>query len=191
MKRVTRLPNDAFSGLDMYGTLAFNNNDLRTIPLHAFRGIQGDINLVDLTNCNLTVFPREALSVFTRLAKLRLTSNQITEIPDGSFRQFPLQELQLGNNPLRNVNREGLLSGLESSLVLLNLKNLNITTFPIALLWNLTRLGYVVLSRNRIESLPADMLEEFRTDSRLSLILSANRMHNVSRHFLRRTTISL
>ena len=192
MQRVTRrLPNDVFSGLNMRGSLSFNNSDLRIIPRHAFRGMQGRINSVYLTNCNLTVFPGEALSVFTRLTLLKLASNQITDIPDGSFRQFPLRELHLGNNPLRNVNREGLLSGLESSLVSLSLKNLDITTFPIALLWNLTRLGYVQLNRNRIESLPDDMLQDFRTASQLSLILSDNRIHNVSEHFLRGTNISL
>ena len=172
--------------------MILSNNNLGTIPLHAFRGIQGRIIRLDLANCSLTVFPRDALSVFTELMTLRLTENQITEIPDGSFRQFPhLRELYLGDNPLRNVNRERLLSGLKSTLRVLYLQYLNITTFPTALLKNLRRLGYVALDNNHIEVLPANMLEGFRTRLQLSLMLSGNRIYNVSRDFLQRTNIKI
>ena len=192
LQGLTYLPSDAFSGLDLHSSLDFYNNDLRTIHSHAFRGIQSGITTLDFKNCNLTEFPGEALSSFTNLRTLRLTSNQITHIPDGSFRPFSqLRELYLENNPLGNINREELLSGLESSLHTLNLQNLNITSFPSALLRNLSGLAFVALNNNLIETLPANMLEGFRTTFQLSLVLSHNRIYNVSPYFLRGTNITL
>ena len=192
LQGLTYLPNDAFSGLDMYGSLKLHNSNLGTIPPHAFRGIQSRIVSIDLIDCNLTEFPGEALSGFTNLTTLRLTSNQITDIPDGSFRPFPqLRELYLENNPLGNLNREGLLSGLVSTLHTLSLQYLNITSFPSALLRNLSGLAFVALNNNGIESLPANMLEGFRTTSQLWLVLSNNRIYNVSPYFLRGTNITL
>ena len=147
--------------------------------------------MLSLSANNLTVFPRDALSYFTDLRYLSIQRNRFTEIPDGTFNLFPLSMLYIGYNPIRNLNREGVLSGLESSLQTLDLMNLTLTTFPIALLKNLTKLNYVQLHRNLIETLPDNMLEDFQTTQQLSILLNKNRIYDVSKHFLRGSNIKM
>ena len=196
LKGVTHLPNDAFAGLD-FVSLPFSSflelvhNNLGIIPPHAFRGMHSPPIMLDLSANNLTVFPGEALSYFTDLRYLSIQRNNFTEIPDGAFNQFPIFTLYIGNNPIRNLNREGVLSGLESSLKILDLMNLNLMTFPIALLKNLRKLNYVRLHNNLIETLPANMLEDFKTTQQLSILLNKNRIYDVSRHFLRGSNIKM
>ena len=196
LKGVTHLTNDAFAGLDFVppsyiAFLRLIHNNLGIIPRHAFRGMNSTPSMLELLDNNLTVFPREALSYFTDLTYLGIRDNMFTEIPDGAFNQFPLSTLYIGHNPIRNVNREGLLSGLESSLQILDLINLNLTTFPIALLKNLRKLNYVLLHRNLIETLPANMLEDFQTTQQLSILLKSNRIYNVSTDFLQGMNIKM
>ena len=55
----------------------------------------------------------------------------------GTFREFPgLSYLLFDRNTVRDLNRAELLSGVESSLILISLKDMGWTTFPSKLIRN-------------------------------------------------------
>ena len=116
---ISSIPDDAFFGLTFYdANLYLINNPIRSISKHAFRGIIGRITHVYMSDCKLTEFPEEPLSVFPYLSIIQLQNNQLTEIPDGVFKTFlDLTAINLGGNTIKNINRDGFFSGVENVLV--------------------------------------------------------------------------
>ena len=196
--QITHIPDDAFSGLNFVGTvidypkLDLSENNLQSIDRNAFRGILGDLRGIYFRNCSLTEFPLEALRDMRTLTHISIESNHFTDIPDGTFGWFPdVSWLIFNKNTFRNFNRDGLLSGVESTLVSISLKDMGWTTFPRKLIKNLKAIQYVDLSENDIKTLPADMFKGFQTTRSMIVMLDNNKINCISQHFLRGTTIKL
>ena len=142
--------------------------------------------------CSLSEFPIEGLRDVRTLNHISIAENHITDIPDGAFREFPdLAWLVFDRNTFSNVNREGLLSGVESTLTLISLEDTSLTTFPSKLIRNLKKIEYVVLSENDIKTLPADIFKGFQNTTPIRLFLGGNNINCISQHFLRGTSIQL
>ena len=196
--QITQIHNNAFSGLnfvrtvDDYPELDFSDNHLQSIERHAFSGILGSLNGIYFRNCSLTEFPLEAVRHISTLTYITIADNQFTDIPNGTFGVFPdLSWLLFDGNTFRGLDREGLLSGVESSLTLVSLKDMGWTTFPSKLLRKLKKIAYVMLSNNDIKTLKADMFKGFQTTMPLTVVLYSNNINCISQHFLRGTTIKL
>ena len=76
--------------------------------------------VLDCSHCRLTVFPSDVLSNKTALTSLDLSNNNISHIPDGSFKHLTsLKKLVLIDNPILSYNKEvfeGKLMSYPSSL---------------------------------------------------------------------------
>ena len=196
--QITHIPDDSFSGLDFSGTvydspkLDLSQNNLQSIDRHAFRGIRGRLEEIYIRYCSLSEFPIEGLRDVRTLNHISIAENYITDIPDSTFREFPdLAWLVFDRNTFSNVNREGLLSGVESILTLISLEDTSLTTFPSKLIRNLRKIEYVVLSENDIKTLPADIFKGFQNTTPIRLFLGGNNINCISQHFLRGTSIQL
>ena len=126
------------------------------------------------------------------LIYISISTNNITDIPNGTFRGFPeLAGLILDRNPLRNLNREGLLAGVEPTLKLISLKDMGLKTFPSKLIRNLKKLNWVILNDNDIICLRNDMFEGFQSTTPLRVYLERNRISSIDPYFLRGSTFKL
>ena len=195
---INRVPDDSFSGLNFvetvldYSELDLSDNSLQSIDRYAFRDILGDLGKIYFRNCSLTGFPLEALKDIRTLISISIESNHFTDIPDGTFGEFSeLGFLHLDRNTFSNINRDGLLSGVELTLSLISLMDMGLTTFPSKLMRNLKAIQHVILSDNDIKTLPADMFKGFQARMPLFVMLDNNKMNCISHHFLRGTTIRL
>ena len=190
---ISSIPDDAFFGLTFYdANLYLINNPIRSISKHAFRGIIGRITHVYMSDCKLTEFPEEALSVFPYLSIIQLQNNQLTEIPDGVFKTFlNLTAINLGGNTIKNINRDGFFSGVEHVLENVELYSMNIQSFPSKALKNLKRLQRIDLSNNTITTLPDNMFKGLQTKMELQIFLGGNNIISISPHLLRDSPICL
>ena len=197
--QITHIPDDAFSGVNITDTddyyineLDLNGNNLQSISRHAFRGVGSQAFKIYFKNCSLTKFPTEALKEIRLLREISISTNHITDIPDDSFRGYTeLYTLVFDKNPIRNLNREALLSGVESTLEMLSLKDMGLIQFPSKLLRNLKAVEWVNLSDNDIEVLHDDMFKGFQTTKQLQVNLERNNINHIAKHALRGTTIKL
>ena len=68
---------------------------------------RGSNTVLDCSHCGLTVFPSDALSNKTAVTSLDLSNNNISHIPDGSFKHLTsLKKLVLIDNPILSYNKE-------------------------------------------------------------------------------------
>ena len=196
--QITHIPPDAFHFLYFSRTshnipvLDLSENNLQSIDRHAFRGIRGQLSKIYFRNCSLTVFPVEPSMWLRSLKEISISTNRITAIPDGTFIGYPeLDGLVIDKNPIRNPNREGLLSGVETTLAFLSLEDVGLTTFPSKLIKNLKKIHWVNLSDNDIKFLNDDTFKGFQTTMPLQVTLEKNKIYHIARHVLRGTTIKL
>ena len=144
-------------------------------------------------DCSLSEFPAKALSDLPHLKVISMRGNNITAIPDGAFRKLTqLKKLVFTDNPLKDFNREGILSGLESTLETLDMSSMDhMTVFPSKLMRNLQRLSEIIFRYNDITTLPDDLFAGFQTTRPLHVDLKTNDIRNISKHYLRGSNVNL
>lgn len=108
-----------------------------------------NISKLDLSNSNLTDFPKEILSL-KNLRKLNLSNNKISIIPREIEKLKNLELLDLSNNKITDFYAK--ICSLKK-LEVLNLNNNKIKTVPKQII-NLQRLKILQLANNKINTLP-------------------------------------
>ena len=94
----------AFENCSSLVSLHFDHNNLRTIPLDAFHGMQQLLKL-DLNVEGLTVIEPVWFQDLMNLKVLDLDGNQLEEIPDEAFDSLPeLERLYLSENKIESVS---------------------------------------------------------------------------------------
>ncbi len=167
---LTTLKDDIFSSLTLVKWYGYTNpeilldrNSLSHISRHAFRGLRTDtlrLQLIDNTLKQLPILPLKAIPNIT---ELYLARNQIYSIPDAIFASFKkLRHIDLSGNKLELI-RPRLFEGTEGSLESVFLRDMGLFNFPTEALKNLPLLKVVVLSENKLQSLPANMYQGFKS----------------------------
>ncbi|CAL2032446.1 unnamed protein product [Caenorhabditis brenneri] len=96
---------DAFKHHDMQ-TLDFSNNQIQTVNVNAFRGLEMKLTQLDLSHNNLSVIPTWALTYLHNLQILHLENNRIDVLRTNTFDETQLNNLQflyLDNNQIPYV----------------------------------------------------------------------------------------
>ncbi|KAH9489906.1 hypothetical protein Btru_056448, partial [Bulinus truncatus] len=128
--RLTTIPQSIFQRNDLLREIRLDNNQLRTMSNWTFYGLRSlmylhlsnncftdqlmvnsavffgcsNISYLTLENCQITSFHVDTFSSLTSLVSLIMSSNKLTHIPDGAFRNLQkLKELHLEKNFLVSV----------------------------------------------------------------------------------------
>ncbi|VDO68330.1 unnamed protein product [Heligmosomoides polygyrus] len=181
---------DAFRMHDIQA-LDFSNNQIQTVNVNAFRGLEMKLTHLSFKQNNLSVIPSWALTYLHHLQVLRLDGNRISHIRPNTFDQTQLNNLHflhLDNNQLSIIpnmafarlrlivltlsnNRITQLEklSLPPSLSILELKNNLLTQIPYLALKDKGALQVLDLDSNNISSLQYNAEVHFKNELRLVL----------------------
>ncbi|CAD6199920.1 unnamed protein product [Caenorhabditis auriculariae] len=96
---------DAFKHHDIQA-LDFSNNQIQTVNVNAFRGLEMKLTQLDLSNNNMSVIPTWALTYLHNLQFLHLQNNRIDTVRSNTFDETQLNNLQflhLDHNQLKVI----------------------------------------------------------------------------------------
>ncbi|KAF1766321.1 hypothetical protein GCK72_006278 [Caenorhabditis remanei] len=150
---------DAFKHHDMQ-TLDFSNNQIQTVNVNAFRGLEMKLTQLDLSHNNLSVIPTWALTYLHNLQILHLENNRIDVLRSNTFDETQLNNLQflyLDNNQLRIIPN---LAFNHLRLVVLMLANNRITEIQKMSLPH--TLNFLVLRNNLLAQIPYVALNDLK-----------------------------
>ncbi|PIC46380.1 hypothetical protein B9Z55_006090 [Caenorhabditis nigoni] len=150
---------DAFKHHDMQ-TLDFSNNQIQTVNVNAFRGLEMKLTQLDLSHNNLSVIPTWALTYLHNLQILHLENNRIDVLRSNTFDETQLNNLQflyLDNNQLRIIPN---LAFNHLRLVVLMLANNRITEIQKMSLPH--TLNFLVLRNNLLTQIPYVALNDLK-----------------------------
>ncbi|CAB3405041.1 unnamed protein product [Caenorhabditis bovis] len=195
---------DAFKHHDIQ-TLDFSNNQIQTVNVNAFRGLEMKLTQLDLSHNNLSVIPTWALTYLHSLQVLHLENNRIDVLRSNTFDETQLNNLQflyLENNQLRVIpnlafnhlklvvlmlanNRitEIQKMALPHTLNFLVLRNNLLTQIPYLALNDLKHLQSIDLEGNNITNLVDN--DEVVFDNEMKLILRNNKIKRLDKHSFR------
>ena len=153
----------------------------------AFNGLEWSLVSLSLSDNQLEFVPKEALMQLVNLRVLDLSNNKLAQIGASSFSSLSkLNTLRLADNRLsankqqQQANSSASHSieplafvGLERSLVDLNLKNTQLSSFPSATS-SLQNLAFLNLAQNQISHIPPGSFE--RLNSLTAINLERNRI---------------
>ena len=110
--------------------MQLSSNPIKTINGDAFKGIKASTLELDLSNCTLEVFPKEAINKIPNLVALLLKSNKFRSIPEQAFSKLKkLETIDLSGN--RGLTIDGnSFTGLENTLANVSLNNIRLNSFP-------------------------------------------------------------
>jgi len=140
------IPGGAFENHTLHLFL-LNDNFFESISPDAFKGSEGTIDLIRLSNNSLTSFPYDVLKSLTEIRALVLASNKINEIPANAFPESSLEMLDLSDNFISSIGASAF-SRLEN-LVKLDLSDNKLTVFPAGVLPT-NKLKILVLANNSL-----------------------------------------
>ncbi|XGW09434.1 hypothetical protein V3C99_011606, partial [Haemonchus contortus] len=181
---------DAFRMHDIQA-LDFTNNQIQTVNVNAFRGLEMKLTHLSFKQNNLSVIPSWALTYLHHLQVLRLDgnrishirpntfdetqlnnlhflhldNNQISIIPNMAFARLRLIVLTLSNNRITHLEK----LSLPPSLSILELRNNLLTQIPYLALKDKTALQVLDLDSNNISTLEYNPEVQFKTELRLVL----------------------
>ncbi|VDK65776.1 unnamed protein product, partial [Cylicostephanus goldi] len=190
---------DAFRMHDIQA-LDFSNNQIQTVNVNAFRGLEMKLTHLSLKHNNLSVIPAWALTYLHHLQVLHLDgnrisyvrantfdetqlnnlhflhldNNQITFIPNMAFARLRLIVLTLSNNRITHLEK----MSLPPSLSILELKNNLLTQIPYLALKEETALQVLDLDGNNITSLHSHSEVHFKNE--LRLVLRNNKIQSLA-----------
>lgn len=191
---------DAFKHQDIQA-LDFSNNQIQTVNVNAFRGLEMKLTQLDLSQNNLSVIPTWALTYLhslqslhlennrievvrsntfdetqlTNLHFLYLDNNQLQVIPNLAFYRLPLVVLMMANNRIVEIQK----MSLPSSLTFLVLRNNLLTQVPYLALNNLNSLQNLDLEGNNITTMTSN--PEVVFDHEMKLMLRHNQIRQLDR----------
>ncbi|HRN78385.1 MAG TPA: leucine-rich repeat protein [Candidatus Dependentiae bacterium] len=149
--QLTSIPEHAFAGLNNLQMLGLSNNQLTSIADNAFAGLN-NLQQLSLTSNQLTSIAEHAFTGLNNLQHLWLSSNQLTSIADNVFAGLNnLQQLRLGNNQLTSIAANAF-TGL-NNLQQLWLGNNQLTSIPEHAFAGLNNLQLLSLSNNQLTSI--------------------------------------
>ncbi|EYC34364.1 hypothetical protein Y032_0001g38 [Ancylostoma ceylanicum] len=190
---------DAFRMHDIQA-LDFANNQIQTVNVNAFRGLEMKLTHLSLKHNNLSVIPAWALTYLHHLQVLRLDgnrishirantfdetqlnnlhflhldNNQISFIPNMAFARLRLIVLTLSNNRITHLEK----MSLPASLSILELKNNLLIQIPYLALKDKTALQVLDLDGNNISSLHSNSEVHFKNE--LRLVLRNNKIRSLT-----------
>lgn len=159
---------ETFSGLQT-GRIILSYNLLENIDINAFAAIDESLEYLDFDHNNFQHIPR-AVSQLKSLKYLYLSSNSISEIPDGAFENFchSLKALSLSGNHLTRIPSETLQNCSKIShfnIAFNEIYDINENDF--------SNWGYniksLILGNNRITSLKSQIFADLKELKELSL----------------------
>ncbi|CAI5441422.1 unnamed protein product [Caenorhabditis angaria] len=142
---------DAFKHHDVQ-TLDFSNNQIQTVNVNAFRGLEMKLTQLNLAHNNLSVIPTWALTYLHGLQILHLENNRIDVLRSNTFDETQLNNLQflyLDNNQLKIIPT---LAFNHLRLVVLMLSNNRITEIQKMSLPH--TLHFLILRNNLLSQIP-------------------------------------
>ena len=134
------------------------------------RGELAGVTRLDL-NAELSEFPREIFDLADSLEVLNLSGNRLTELPHDLPRLHRLKVLFCSDNPFETLPQ---VLGDCAQLEMVGFKSNRLREIPAAALP--PRLRWLILTDNRIESLPNELGERPRLQK---LMLAGNRLHTL------------
>ncbi|ETN75414.1 leucine Rich repeat-containing domain protein [Necator americanus] len=181
---------DAFRMHDIQA-LDFSDNQIQTVNVNAFRGLEMKLTHLSLKHNNLSVIPAWALTYLHHLQVLRLDgnrishvrantfdetqlnnlhflhldNNQISFIPNMAFARLRLIVLTLSNNRITHLEK----MSLPPSLSILELRNNLLTQIPYLALKDKIALQVLDLDGNNISMLHSNSEVHFKNEIRLVL----------------------
>lgn len=122
------LEEDSFVGLSRLELLELTNANLTTIPTGSFNGLNR-LNRLDLSNNNLTSIPESSFEKLTQLKQLDLSLNSISIIGKDAFKGLgKLKDLWLNDNQIEILISHTTFKGIK------NLKSLYLHSNPLLVL---------------------------------------------------------
>ncbi|XP_044040191.1 platelet glycoprotein Ib alpha chain [Siniperca chuatsi] len=138
--------------------LLFPSNLFSSLSWSSFQ-IFTEIYEIDLTGNKVPEVNSSISPILPSLSVLRLGSNRLTSLSDGSFSACPgLTELYLGNNAIDSLSNHTF-SGL-SKLEILELSSNRIKVLPELMLHPLTAIETLFLENNKIKVMPDDWFSQ-------------------------------
>ena len=152
------------------------------VSKYAFKGLEMDLKMLDLSHCNLAEVPSHSIRRLRALTALRLNDNSITHLARNSFRHMgKLEDLALYRN-LIGVISPGAFTGLHSLQNLKLFRN-DVTVLPRKVFSKLPNLTSLDFSWNQLVQIPSGSL---RPLSKLTwLDLGYNHIQHISQRTLK------
>ena len=152
---MNQLPTGALKSLGKLQFLRISSSNLTLIKEGDFSRQKMTLLTLDLSGNNLTSIPSNATANLTNLQTLILSENRIGSIQKEAFisQKNRLRHLNLSFNPISSIDK-GTLDPL-SSLTNLTLNNCRLTSMIEVM--NLVQLQSLMLSNNRIVSIPSNV----------------------------------
>ncbi|KJH45863.1 leucine Rich repeat-containing domain protein [Dictyocaulus viviparus] len=196
---LTCIQQDAFR-MHNIETLDFSDNQIQTVNVNAFRGLEMKLTRLNLKHNNLSTIPTWALTYLHQLQILRLDgnhisyirgnafdetqlnnlhflhldNNQIPFIPNMAFAKLRLIVLTLSNNRITHLEK----LSLPQSISILELKNNLLTEIPYLALKDKIALQVLDLEGNNISFLSNNPEVSFKNE--LKVILRNNKIRSLS-----------
>jgi hypothetical protein len=169
---ISTIPADAFECLPQLQHLLLNDNPIRTVDVHALRGIPHLIQL-SLVNATDIIIPQTVLEHVPQLQVLCLNNCQLTSIPLLHF-VLHLRVLDVSDNLLLLMPDASMLGNLQTYNVMGNVINtLDLTRLPRTAEGKINLL-ILQLSDNNIAEIPSFFYDAVPTDHEMNISLHNN-----------------
>lgn len=167
---ISELPAFLFRNLENLRFLDLSLNKLRGVQRETFSGLAG-LEVLKMNNNLIGNLSSDAFHNVSQLTELHLEGNKISELADDTFELANLKVLNLRGNLLTTFS-DKVFGSMASNLTELNLRGNRLT--EVSPLSSLTSLSSLILSSNRLHSLPEDI---FRNMTALDYLdLSENQL---------------
>lgn len=190
---ILRLRNNTFSGLTRLKKLLIGINDIETIEVGAFIDLEDSLEELNLYYNPLYSVPTEALENLRNLKKLSLVRTSLEYVTNGSFvGMYALEELHLDNNPKLSFV-DGMFHGIEDSLKVLFIRELNLEHLPLQALGNLENLQYIDATYNEIKRIDKNFFKGLGSLNTAILMWNSIKHvdHRAFQHFSKGVTLNL
>lgn len=152
---VGHLPDNIFQGLTVKH-LIISNSSVTSVGPAAFAGLEGSVEIMDLSQNKLREIPVQALKLLRGLLGISLNHNDFEEVPAHAFQGLTaLAQLSLNSNRIKSIDPAAF-DGVAGSLTQLNLANNQLTAIPTNALKKLHHLERLELKENNISSIGKD-----------------------------------
>ena len=151
-----------FSGLEGLENLFLNNNELKSLDVHMFRGLKRLYDL-DLSYNNIYNLPDGVFSELESLKCLILTANNLTIVTARLFQGLDeLTDLYLNKNKLVTLTQDLFSHLAKQKLHVLDLQENLLTTLPFDIFKGLVNLENLRLQRNKLTILSDELFADLK-----------------------------
>ncbi|EGD83267.1 TKL protein kinase, partial [Salpingoeca rosetta] len=181
---LTKLAEQTFSPLSTLHSLHLGSNPIDTLPPRVFSS-QTRLKILAMNNCNLQRLPPALFQNTTVLREVRFDNNQLSQVPNSLFHPLrQLARLELNHNRLARV--DALWAGTLETLLRLQLDSNALTVIDPSLVPSAPRLTILSLHHNALDS---SVLLSLRDHAQLtSVVVSFNRITTIPAGALRNMT---